>query len=141
VVKKIIPDGFHKIKVEDIEPQRSGVIWMKEAKATVACKNIEDDIKSLKKAAEYYIYYTSTYTEAKDISEAFNKPKKVGVDSNKLAKYIVDSSTGDIEPKKEPSLKAKRASKGGNARAKILSKTRRSEIAKKAAKKRWGKKD
>ena len=67
---------------------------------------------------------------------------------NQLAKSIVDMATGDKENTKEPptdEVKAAAAAlgrlgglKGGNARAKVLSAKRRSEIAKKAAKARWG---
>ena len=63
-------------------------------------------------------------------------------DANQLAKMIVDLTTGDTtEP--EMSVKAKSGRlgglKGGKARAETLSPERRSEIAKKAAEKRWSK--
>ena len=63
-------------------------------------------------------------------------------DTNQLAKYIVDLSTGEAsEP--EPNVKQRAGRlgglKGGDARAAKLSKKRRSEIAKKAAKARWHK--
>jgi len=71
------------------------------------------------------------------------KPPK---DSNQLAKYIVDVTSGEAEkiepPKKNPhaqALSKLRASKGGKARAKTLSSRKRSAIAKKAAKARWSK--
>lgn len=76
------------------------------------------------------------------------KPKRPR-DTNQLAKYIADLSTGQIiEPKPEESKKNPAAValgrlgglKGGKARAKNLSKKRRVDIAKKAAKKRWDKK-
>ena len=64
-------------------------------------------------------------------------------DINQLAKSIVDSATAE----KPPSAPAKNPAavqlgrlgglKGGKARAKKLSKKRRVEIAKKAARKRW----
>jgi len=66
-------------------------------------------------------------------------------DTNQLAKFIVDLSTGEIpEPDK---YKGKNPAavelgrlgglKGGNARAKKLSAKKRIEIAKKAAASRW----
>ncbi len=65
-------------------------------------------------------------------------------DTNKLAKMIVDISTGGIDEQvPELSVKA-RAGKlggliGGRARADSLTPERRKEIAKKAAEKRWQK--
>lgn len=59
-------------------------------------------------------------------------------DLNQLAKRIVDLTTGeatDQEP--EPTPKERRASKGGQGRAKALSAEDRSAIAKKAARARW----
>jgi hypothetical protein len=71
-------------------------------------------------------------------------------DVNQLAKNIVDIVTADRGEKVDPPTDEVRAAaaalgrlgglKGGNARAKSLSAKRRSEIAKKAAKTRWGKK-
>jgi hypothetical protein len=66
-------------------------------------------------------------------------------DANKLAKAIVDIATGEQEaetPKNPAAVALGRLGglKGGNARAAKLSKDQRSEIAKKAAKKRWEKK-
>jgi hypothetical protein len=71
------------------------------------------------------------------------------LDMNQLAKTIVDAVTGDKEAKVDPptdEVKAAAAAlgrlgglKGGKARAKSLSAKRRSEIAKKAARTRWGK--
>ena len=66
-------------------------------------------------------------------------------DINRLAKSIVDQATGEKPPEKPPPEKNPAAvelgrlggQKGGPARAKKLSKKRRSEIAKKAAKARW----
>ena len=63
-------------------------------------------------------------------------------DTNQLAKFIVDLATGDVElPKsddgKDPAAVAL-GRKGAKARAEGLSAKRRKEIAKKAAKKRWG---
>jgi len=76
------------------------------------------------------------------------KKKKLPRDTNQLAKSIVDQATGET-PKQEPvdEIKAAAAAlgrkgglKGGPARAKALSAKKRSEIAKKAAAARWGKK-
>jgi hypothetical protein len=71
-------------------------------------------------------------------------------DANQLAKSIVDIATGEAEEAKDKPTDEVRAAaaalgrlgglKGGNARAKSLSAKRRSEIAKKAAEKRWSKK-
>jgi hypothetical protein len=65
-------------------------------------------------------------------------------DSNELAKYILDVTTGAQEkiepPKKNPhaqALSALGASKGGKARAQSLSAKKRRSIAKKAAQARW----
>lgn len=69
------------------------------------------------------------------------KPKRPR-DPNQLGKLIVALSVGEeIEPappvsEKDPAAVAL-GRKGGAARANALSKKRRSEIAKKAAKKRW----
>lgn len=63
-------------------------------------------------------------------------------DTNQLAKMIVDLSTGDeVEPELSVKAKAGRLGglKGGKARKDALTPERRSEIAKKAAEKRWGK--
>lgn len=61
-------------------------------------------------------------------------------DSIALAKLIGDIATGQVqdavEDKRNPAA-ASLGSMGGRARAKKLSKARRSEIAKKAASKRW----
>jgi hypothetical protein len=67
-------------------------------------------------------------------------------DANQLAKFITDVATGAAElPKtdegKDPlavALGRRGGLKGGKERAKKLSASRRSEIAKQAAKKRWG---
>lgn len=68
-------------------------------------------------------------------------------DTNQLAKFILDVTTGETEkiepPKKNPAAQALSklgASKGGQARAKNLSAKRRKEIAEKAASSRWAKK-
>jgi len=75
------------------------------------------------------------------------KPKRPR-DANQLAKSIVDLTTGDIEEEnpdegKDPNAVAlgrKGGLKGGKARAAKLTPEQRSEIAKKAAMARWGKK-
>ena len=67
------------------------------------------------------------------------------LDVNELAKAIVDRATGAIAPPddgKDPaavSLGRRGGLKGGPARASKLSKKRRAEIPKKAAKTRWKK--
>lgn len=63
-------------------------------------------------------------------------------DINRLAKSIVDRATAErpAPPEKNPAaveLGRLGGLKGGKARAKKLSKKRRSEIAKKAARARW----
>lgn len=74
------------------------------------------------------------------------KKTKRPSDINQKAKNIVDIATGEVEdtPSKED-VKSAAAQlgrlgglKGGKARAKSLSAKRRSEIAKIAAKARWG---
>lgn len=70
------------------------------------------------------------------------------LDLNQLAKRIVDEATGDNPATPAPPEKNKAAQelgrlgglKGGAARAKSLTPEQRSEIAKKAAAKRWAKK-
>lgn len=71
-------------------------------------------------------------------------------DTNQLAKYIVDLSTGELsneeqmpEREKNPAAVALGklgASKGGQARAQSLSEAQRKEIARRAAETRWHKK-
>jgi hypothetical protein len=65
-------------------------------------------------------------------------------DTNQLAKYILEVTTGVAEkiepPVKNPHAQALSklgASKGGKARAESLSAKKRSQIAQKAAKARW----
>lgn len=71
------------------------------------------------------------------------KPKRPR-DANQLGKFIVGLATGDAKeatPKddgKDPAAVAL-GKKGGAARASALSKKQRSDIAKKAAAKRWEK--
>lgn len=68
------------------------------------------------------------------------------LDASQLAKSIVDQATGDVEKQEPPPVKNQAAvelgrlggKKGGAARAAKLTPERRSEIAKKAASKRWG---
>lgn len=74
------------------------------------------------------------------------KKVKLPADINKRAKSIVDLATGEIEITPLDEVKAAAAAlgrlgglKGGKARAKALTAKQRSEIAKKAAAKRWGK--
>lgn len=76
--------------------------------------------------------------------------KKQPKDTNQLAKSIVDQATEEKTQEQIDMEAAKAAAaalgrlgglKGGKARAKALSAKRRSEIAKKAAKARWGIKD
>lgn len=70
-------------------------------------------------------------------------------DTNRLAKSIVDLLTGEKEEPNPDEGKNPHAValgrmgglKGGKARAEKLTKEQRSEIAKKAAAKRWEKKD
>lgn len=70
-------------------------------------------------------------------------------DPNQLAKIIADIATGDMEDSSLLSEKnaaavelgRKGGLKGGASRAKILTSEQKSEIAKKAAQKRWGKND
>ena len=73
--------------------------------------------------------------------------RSINPDPNQLAKSIVDQFTGSTpalppaEPGKNPAAVAlgKLGGKtGGPARARALSKKRRAEIAKKAARTRWG---
>lgn len=74
--------------------------------------------------------------------------KKRATDTNQLAKSIVDIATWASENTKTDDGKNPAAValgrlgglKGGKARAESLSAKKRSEIAKKAAQKRWGKK-
>ena len=63
-------------------------------------------------------------------------------DTNQLAKHVVDVATGECKDSldTEPVNEFARAGglKGGKARAKSLSPERRSEIAREAARTRWG---
>jgi hypothetical protein len=66
-------------------------------------------------------------------------------DANQLAKMIVDIATGNAPPEppdtRNPAAVALGklgGAKGGKARAKALTAKQRSEIARKAAAKRWG---
>lgn len=73
------------------------------------------------------------------------KKTKLPADINKKAKSIVDLATGEVEPDtsgKNPAAVALGrlgGLKGGKARAEALTAKKRSEIAKKAAAKRWSK--
>jgi hypothetical protein len=76
-----------------------------------------------------------------------SKPKRPR-DLNQLAKFIVDTATGNApppppEPAKNPAAVALGklgGAKGGKARAAALSPAKRKAIAKKAAAKRWSRK-
>lgn len=73
------------------------------------------------------------------------KGEKRPADANQLAKMIADLATGETEEKdpddgKDPAAVAL-GRKGGRSRASSMSPERRAEIAKKAADKRWSKKD
>lgn len=76
-----------------------------------------------------------------------SKHPKRPKDTNKLAKMIVDMATGAELPKKPEKEKNPAAvalgrlggKKGGKARAESLTDERKKEIARKAAKARWGK--
>lgn len=71
-----------------------------------------------------------------------NTRKKRPTDTNQLAKRIVDISTGgaeEIEESERVVSGRKGGLSGGNARADKLSKSERSEIAKKGTKARWNK--
>jgi hypothetical protein len=68
-------------------------------------------------------------------------------DANQLAKLVLDIATGEepeaMPEEAEPKLQAAavlRGRKGGKARAGALTPEERSEIARKAAETRWGKK-
>lgn len=72
--------------------------------------------------------------------------KKLPADTNKRAKFIVDIATSN-DPKEEvksdislaaTTLGRKGGLKGGKARAESLTSERRAEIARKAARARWG---
>jgi hypothetical protein len=73
------------------------------------------------------------------------KKTKLPADANKRAKAILDIVTGESETQEIDPIKAAAAAlgrkgglKGGKARAKALTAKQRSDIAKKAAAKRWG---
>jgi len=60
-------------------------------------------------------------------------------DFTQIAKVVFDAAIGEGPKPVDPDTPTKSgASKGGQARAKKLPAQKRSEIAKKAAKKRWG---
>lgn len=66
-----------------------------------------------------------------------DKPKRPR-DANQLAKFIVDVATGE-EPEYKPDTSGQRKGglKGGRARAESLEPSTRSDVAKKAANRRW----
>jgi hypothetical protein len=65
-------------------------------------------------------------------------PRKRPTDPNRLAKQIIDEATSDKNPA-AVSLGRLGGLKGGKARAASMTPEKRAEIAKKAAKARWGK--
>jgi hypothetical protein len=73
---------------------------------------------------------------------ASKRPKRPR-DLNQWAKRMVDLATGSVQESESVSEAAERGRKGGQiggqARAKSLTKARRTAIAKKAAKSRWTK--
>lgn len=76
----------------------------------------------------------------------FMPVKRPPKETNQLAKYIIDVTTGETEkiepPTKNPHAQALSklgASKGGKTRAKNLTAAKRKEIAEKAASSRWSK--
>jgi len=75
-------------------------------------------------------------------------PSKPPKDTNQLARYILEVTTGEAEkieaPVKNPHAQALSklgASKGGHTRAAALSAKKRKAIATKGAKTRWAKSD
>lgn len=71
-----------------------------------------------------------------------SKTPKRPRDPNQLAKFIVDTATGDVSEPAETAnvVRARKAgSKGGPARARVLTPEQRSEIAHLAAEARWKK--
>jgi hypothetical protein len=60
-------------------------------------------------------------------------------DSAQLAKFVIDTATGEVEDS-QPQGKAPNRVKGGAARTKYLDPQLRREIAQKAASARWAKK-
>jgi len=81
-----------------------------------------------------------------------NKPTKKKKDINELAFSIVQQAIGEIQPEDEKPIDPNKnphavalgrlgGLKGGKARASKLSPEKRKEIAEKAAKSRWRKKD
>ena len=78
------------------------------------------------------------------------KHKKAPRDLNKLAAFILDETTGEIDENKEVTIAKNPAAvalgrlgglKGGKARAESLTAKRRKEIAQKASAARWKNKD
>lgn len=72
------------------------------------------------------------------------KPKSLPRDPNARAFKIMQYATGQIEPTPEEltiprEVFTESGARGGNARAKALSKKKRAEIARKAAQARWKK--
>lgn len=67
------------------------------------------------------------------------KGEKRPADTIKRAVLVMRIATGQLEEEVPKTKRAKSGKVGGQARAKALSPQRRREIAKKAAKARWGK--
>ncbi|MFZ2632621.1 MAG: hypothetical protein WAX48_13645 [Desulfosalsimonadaceae bacterium] len=77
------------------------------------------------------------------------KKSKTPIDLNKLAAFIADQATSEATPQEEEKPQKNQAAvelgrlgglKGGKARANKLTPEQRKEIARKAAKARWNKK-
>lgn len=68
------------------------------------------------------------------------KPPKRPRDANQLAKLITDIAIGEVEdaPDTRDQAAVAMGKKGGAARAATMSPERRAEIARNAAKRRWG---
>ena len=94
------------------------------------------------------VFYVLIRSSTKTIAFAIMAKNKLPADLNKKAKSIVDFATRDKDKETPPVEKNAAAValgrlgglKGGKARAESLTATKRSEIAKKAAAARWGKK-
>jgi len=67
--------------------------------------------------------------------------QKRPADTNRLAFDVVAIATGEKDDEKTVDYRQKAGRKGGKSRAKSLTSEQRSEIAQKAAKARWAKKD
>jgi len=93
-------------------------------------------------------FFASAYSafdkpaQHRHIKGMVRKTPKRPRDPSQLAKAIIDLATGEAEDVDPDAGKSKAAQelgrKGGKARAERLSKKRRAEIAKRAARARWG---